>query len=183
MNFRDFENQHAGETVWVLGSGKTLDFVPSGFFDDKTVVATNRIFRDRVKSGFVCSNHWLFADETDMPVVMPENRQVPSHEKKHDFPNAVYVPTITQKYAQFVPADDWPERGRFVVGPTSLHLSLHWAVWIGAAHIVLVGVDCGVIDGDNNVDGYYDEKERVSTRSHAHHKLWEKTLVQCQFIR
>ena len=180
MDFREFENKHAGQTVWVLGSGKTLEFVPPSFFDDKVVVATNRTFRDRVKNGFICSNYWQHYEETDLPIVMPENRQVPSHISmtKELFPNSVYVPTIDQKYSGFVPADDWPEPGRFVVGPTSLHLSLHWAVWIGAAHIVLVGADCGEIDGENNADGYYTEDDRDGIRIHSHHKLWERTLTQ-----
>jgi hypothetical protein len=178
--FWDFEGKHAGETVWVLGSGKTLDFVPADFFADKTVVATNKTFENRVRTGYVCTNYWLYTELTNLPTIMPEDRQVPESVpmEKNDVHNAVYVPTIEQKYEGFVPANDWPEYGRFVVGPTSLHLSLHWAVWLGAAHIVLVGADCGVIDGENNVAGYYPEDKMRDLVPHAHHRLWEKTLVQ-----
>lgn len=180
MDYREFENKHAGETIWVLGSGRTLEFVPTSFFEDKVVVATNHTFRGRVKNGFVCTNYWKDYDDAVVPVVMPENRQVPDHVPmvKPTFPHAVFIPTIEQKYSAFVPAKDWPERGRFVVGPTSLHLSLHWAVWIGAAHIVLIGADCGEIDGGNNAEGYYNEQETESVKPHSHHKLWEKTLIQ-----
>ena len=180
MDFRDFENKYQGQTIWVLGAGKTLEFIDSSFFDDKVVVATNATFRNRVKTGFVCSNHWVDYSETDLPVIMPENHQVPdgATTTKHSWPTAVYVPTIDQKYSAFFPANDWPEHGRFVVGPTSLHLSLHWALWIGAAHIVLVGADCGTIDGENNVDGYIDQAAYERQKSHNHHKLWQKTLVE-----
>lgn len=181
MDFRDFEGKHQGATVWVLGSGRTLEFVPPGFFDDKVVVATNHTWRGRLSSGYVVSNHWFDPNGLPFVCVMPEGLQVPESRNMGKFLealNAVYAPTIEQKYERFVPAQDWPEHGRFVVGPTSLHLSLHWAVWIGAAHIVLVGADCGVIDGENNAEGYYRDEERDGVRVHAHHRLWERTLVQ-----
>jgi hypothetical protein len=179
--FWDFENAHAGETVWVLGSGKTLDFIPKDFFADKTVVATNRTFKNRVSRGYMVSNHWRENASGLLWYVTTEVERVPANSKSSTKPHGervLFVPTIEQKYDQFVPANDWPERGRFVVGPTSLHLSLHWAVWIGAKHIVLVGADCGVIDGENNADDYYTADEAKNSRPHAHHKLWERTLVQ-----
>jgi hypothetical protein len=179
--FWDFEGAHAGETVWVLGSGKTLEFVPSDFFHDKTVVATNKTFHGRVKQGFSVSNHWNEERVDSLWFVTTEVEQVPASDRACEKPTGdrvLFVPSIDQKYDAFSPGDDWPERGRFVVGPTSLHLSLHWAVWLGAKHIVLVGADCGVIDGENNASGYYNETDAASSRPHAHHKLWERTLVE-----
>jgi hypothetical protein len=53
---------------------------------------------------------------------------------------------------------------------------MHWAVWLGAAHIVLVGADCGVIDGENNRVGYYAPANNANLEAHAHHRLWERKL-------
>jgi hypothetical protein len=176
-DFWDYKNKYSGETAWVLGSGKTLDFVPNGFFSDKLVVATNLTFRDRVGEGFACSNYWMSEGDLVLPTVMPEGVQVPSDVKmvKSDSPLAIYVPTIGQKYSGFNPETDWPEDGTFVVGPSSLHLSLHWAVWLGVKHVVLVGADCGFIDEENNFGNYYDPHS--ATIAHAHHQLWESVLV------
>jgi hypothetical protein len=52
---------------------------------------------------------------------------------------------------------------------------MHWAVWLGAAHIVLVGADCGVIDGTNNVEGYRSPVD-IDLDSVAMHKDWEMML-------
>ncbi len=178
MTFRDFEGKHAGETVYVLGSGKTLDFVNGTFFDGKTVVATNHSWRGKADHAYVCSNHW--GTEGAKWLVLPEAEDVPPQDRyrgeKPDGENVLFVPTIRQKYSDFTPGRDWPEHGRFVVGPTSLHLSMHWAVWLGAAHIVLVGADCGVIDGANNRAGYYAPVNGLNTEQHAHHRLWELKL-------
>ncbi len=178
VSFWDFEGKHAGETVWVLGSGKTLDYVGDGFFDGKTVVATNHSWKGQAEHAYVCSNHW----GTEAPgwLIVTESEQVPDSDRHRGGRPAgdgvIVVPSIEQRYADFVPDRDWPERGRFVVGPTSLHLSIHWAVWLGAAHIVLVGADCGVIDGDNNLTGYYGPTLNLAFGQHAHHRLWQSTL-------
>jgi hypothetical protein len=177
----DFRDKHAGETVWVLGSGKTLDFVPANFWDDKTVVATNHSYIGRINRGYVASNHWYNDVPGELWFVTTEIEQVPDQDKAKTKPerdNTIFVPSIEQKYDRFSPANDWPESGRFVVGPTSLHLSMHWAVWLGAAHIILVGADCGVIDGENNVADYHPPEQAVRVSLHAHHRLWERTLVE-----
>ena len=177
LDFWRFENMHRGETVWVLGSGKTLDFVDRSFFNDKIVVATNHSWQGKADHAYVCSNHW--ATEWPGLLVVTETEEVPDEDKypvRPDGENVIVVPSIKQKYAAFDPERDWPERGRFVVGPTSLHLSMHWAVWLGAAHIVLVGADCGVIDGENNRDGHYEPVNAGAVASHAHHRLWQVTL-------
>lgn len=178
-NFWDYKNKYSGETAWVLGSGKTLDFIPNGFFADKLVVATNLTFKDRVGEGFACTNYWMSKDNLILPTVMPEKSQVPEEWRtiKQDSPLAIYVPTIDQKYSAFNAETDWPEDGRFVVGPSSIHLSLHWAVWLGVKHIVLVGADCGFIDEENNFEGYYDSVNETMTLTHAHHRLWESVLL------
>lgn len=179
VTYRDFEGKHAGETVWVLGSGKTLDFVDKSFFDNKTVVATNHAWRQKAEHAYTCSNHWNV--EAPGWLIVPEVEQVPPQDAHGSLPDGNYVltvPTIEQRYADFTPGRDWPEEGRFVVGPTSLHLSMHWAVWLGAAHVVLVGADCGVIDGENNRVGYYAPANNGQLEAHAHHRLWEKKLTE-----
>jgi hypothetical protein len=180
LSFWDFEGRHAGETIYVLGSGKTLDYVDRTFFDGKVVVATNHAWRGKADHAYTCSNHW--GTEPSEYLVVTESEQVPASDRfdgpRPDGDRVIVVPSIEQLYADFTPGRDWPERGRFVVGPTSLHLSMHWAVWLGAAHLVLVGADCGVIDGANNRVGYYAPVNGSNLAEHAHHRLWQTKLEE-----
>jgi hypothetical protein len=41
-----------------------------------------------------------------------------------------------------------------VFGSSSIHGSMHLAAWMGAKNIMLVGADCGSIDGQHRVDQY-----------------------------
>lgn len=182
MSYLDFENKHAGSTVWVLGSGVTLDHVDSSFLEDKVVVGTNTTGMLKNVEHYVVSNHWgpvQQGSDAGYWSVGSEVEQVPAqdrHPTKPEGERVLLVPTITQRYSDFTPARDWPDdRRTFVVGPTSLHFALHWALWIGAAHIVLIGADCGLIDEKNNADGYY---EGTVDPAHQHHKLWQAKLEE-----
>ena len=49
----------------------------------------------------------------------------------------------------------WPDNPTgLVVGSTSVHGSIHLACKFGASHVILVGVDCGMLDGKANQHGY-----------------------------
>ena len=96
-SFLDFEGIHAGETIWVLGSGKTLEFVCPQFFADKTVVAANRTYKIGIPHAYVVSNHWVSKILNSSWFITPEIEQVPPADKSPDKPsgqNVVFVPTI-----------------------------------------------------------------------------------------
>ena len=178
VTFRDFQDRHAGETVWVLGSGKTADFVDRTFFDGKTVVAANHAWKGKAEHAYVCSNHW----GVDHPgwLIVPEVEPVPPQDAhrggRPSGDRVLFVPTIGQRYANFQPERDWPYDGRFAVGPSSATLTMHWAAFLGAAHIVLVGFDCGVIDGAERLDGYYPPANGDAVDAHSHHRLWGEQM-------
>lgn len=182
MDVNDFHNLHAGETIWVLGSGATLDFVDSSFFADKTVVGTNASGLCKNVDGYVVSNHWGSVQQgadAGYWSIGTETEQVPPQDQHPTRPQGdkvLLVPSISQRYAQFDPELHWPTPGTFVVGPSSLHLAMHWAVWLGAAHLVLVGADCGLIDNRTNLTGYYDDAIMPQVRKHQHHALWQNKL-------
>ena len=41
MELQELRGKHEGETIWVLGSGPSLNFIDPAFFADKIVVSTN----------------------------------------------------------------------------------------------------------------------------------------------
>ena len=178
LSHRDFRNLHAGETLWVVGSGRTLSHVSPRFFDDKVTVCVNFAgIVHGLRSFTSVSNHHDDAQaiaeaKPGLMVVTTETEQVPDKDSTGvpaTAHNIVKVPSIDQPYAAFTTEDHWPDDPElFAVGPTSLHLALRWAWYVGAAHIVLVGVDCGEIDGQSRVDDY--------PPGHLHYDLWERTL-------
>lgn len=186
MTWDWFRDAHPDATVWVVAGGATSRFISPRFFDDKLVVAVNWAGRDLgLSSYFSVTNHWddaavLAQSRPDLPVITSEREMLPPESMTatplDHYPNVVKVPTCEQPYAGYTTAQHWPGSGDewLTIGPTSLHLALGWAVHLGAAHVVLVGADCGQIDGAHHVPGYSGNLD--GSPPHLHFGLWERTL-------
>jgi len=182
--WRDWRNAAEGETIWLLGSGATGRFISPRFFDDKVVVAVNYAGTNMGLRAFhsVTNHHddaaFIAGQRPDLPVITSEREMMPDGWVTNTplpHPNVLKVPTIEQPYGGYSTAEHWPsDCERFTIGPTSAHLALHWAVHLGAAHIVLVGVDCGEIDSQHHLPDYIGNLN--GEPPHLHYPLWESCL-------
>jgi hypothetical protein len=58
-------------------------------------------------------------------------------------------------YSAFDTAEHWPTHDdHLVCGPTSLHMGMHFAAYLGAKFIILAGADCGILDERDAIEGY-----------------------------
>ena len=156
-----FKDAAEGEKVYVIASGASLDYIDPAFFADEWVVAVNFIGRELGLEHYImCSHYHLDAIEmegTDIQVIVPEIDQGGNHLAPHapTGRNVYAFPTNQQRYAQFDVDHDWPtEPDSLPVGPTSLHFAMAFAAYLGAATIILVGADCGTLDGNENRAGH-----------------------------
>jgi len=156
---------YAGETIWVVGSGASLDYIDASFFDDKLCVVVNRVGITKPLREFFTVTHYhrdamLVANaRPDLPVVVPEADLgaggPEAADRQPEEPNVYRFPTGPQRFSSFDAQKHWPsDPDALVVGPTSLHMTMHFAHWLGAASIVLVGADCGTLGSRSNFDGY-----------------------------
>ena len=180
MGLTDFADIHKGETVWVLGSGASLQRIAPRLLAGQTVVATNFAGTTAGLEWFYSvAHHHSDADRIarlrpDLLVLTPAVEQLPPEDRSPERasePNVVFVPTTDQHYERFDPQAHWPtDEDRLVVGPTSLHMSMHLAVYMGAADIILVGADCGAFDNVSRIADYPDPN------GHLHYGLWTRSL-------
>jgi hypothetical protein len=180
VGLTDFADIHAGETVWVLGSGASLQSISPRLLARQTVVATNFAGTTAGLEWFYSvAHHHSDADRIavlrpDLLVFTPTVEQLPPEDQspaRASEPNVVFVPTSDQHYSGFDPEAHWPtDDDRLVVGPTSLHMAMHLAAYMGAADIVLVGADCGAFDNASRIADYPDPD------GHLHYGLWTRSL-------
>lgn len=160
-----FKDAHRGETIYVLGSGKSMDYIDPAFFADKIVVGTNVVGRALGLGEYYTATdyHACAVDcldvRPDLPVIVPETDWgavlvTPYRDFAPDEP--VYrFPTGPQRYDGFTVEEHWPtDPDALVMGPTSLHMAMHFAAYLGASTIVLAGADCGTLDGHINLAAY-----------------------------
>jgi len=164
MGLRLYRQSHAGQTAWVIGSGASLNHIDPTFFADKWCMCVNYAGTTLDLPRFYSvSHHHSDADaiarmRPDLVVFTTEVEQLPQSDRSaHPATetNVVKVATTEQKYSAWNPWADWPtEPDVLTVGPSSIHLTMHLAAYMGAAHIVLVGADCGEFDDEARVTNY-----------------------------
>lgn len=162
-SYTSFHKSRPGSTVYVLGSGSSLDHVPIKFFDDKIVVAINRVGETlRLREYYSVTHYHLDAhiiadNRPDLPVIAPLIDQGLGHlaPVRPTQSNVYFVETSAQMYSAFDCAEHWPlHTDHLVCGPTSLHMGMHFAAYLGASYIILGGADCGTLDSSPNLGGY-----------------------------
>lgn len=162
MELSDLQNIHHGEAVYVFGSGASLNYLNPRFFDNQICVSTNfvgGIFG--LRKYFTFSHYerdsWIVATEPgSIAVVCPRGPNMGTCGWDNGVPEGVIVFDTNKSppAGNFNPLIDWPTDDSLVIGASSLHGSMHLAAHLGAATIVLVGADCGMLGGDDRVRGY-----------------------------
>jgi len=159
----DYRNRHEFETIYVFGSGATLNYLAPSFFDDKICVATNfcgSVFG--LRRYYVFSHYHADAvsearrDES-IAVFTPHREHGTDAEFLVEVSKVVTFPTTTGRPGtSFNPSGkDWPTLDNsLVIGSSGIHGAMHLAAYLGAKFIVLVGADCGTLGGAERVDGY-----------------------------
>ena len=163
-NLADLENLHPGETIWVLGSGPSLNFIEPEFFDDKICVTVNWVGETfGLKSFYAYSNYHAnelgsltFGDGLIVAVLLASDT-LTRKAWPGEVPDNVAL-SEADSYAP--PGTSWdpyrmpPPEGQIVYGSSSIHGAIHLAAHLGAKNIILVGADCGFIDDEINVTDY-----------------------------
>jgi len=185
MELADLRGSLSGETVWVLGSGPSLGFVDPAFFTGKHTISTNfGASTVGVNPDFVFSHYHGVAAEllSVSGVVVTLERDTVTQQPWSSFrpENLVFAPQ--DSYSP--PGSGWdpftrnrPPADSLAYGSSSLHGAMHLAAHLGAAHIVLVGADCGTLDDAHRVDGYPVDGHKPWALYNKHHQLMKAWLV------
>lgn len=147
-----------GETAWVVGSGSTLGYVKPRFFHGKRVISVNHSAQVHgFTPSFVFSHYHSIIRDALMPLslgVTMRHDTITGYEWVEPPINVVLFDTPYRSPA----GPDWDPFARpdgdLLYGSTSLHGAMHLACHLGAASVILVGADCGWVDGHDRIPGY-----------------------------
>lgn len=188
---RDYRGIHAGEDVFVLGSGPSLNH----FTDIERMFAGKRI---------VSCNHGMTKAMTRMPDYLVTKYHHHAYEYALRFPN---VPVVTTRHDlgntyrepirednPFIVVDhidnlgeywrgEWPtEPDQFVATWSTITTAMHWAAYLGASNVIMVGHDCGHLDEAGRVPGYRQEAED-DTSDDGDQGFWRGFDLQSRLVK
>lgn len=176
----DLKDRHAGETIWVLGSGPSLNFIDPEFFDDKVCVTANHVGVGYPLKAFYSYSNYHAPDVTSMfgegliVAVMLARDTLTQKPWPGEVPDNV---ALSEANSYSPPGSTWdpyrmpPPEGQIVYGSSSIHGATHLAAHLGARNIVLVGHDAGSIDESQNLDSYPSVTQAYSFRVWNEHSI------------
>jgi hypothetical protein len=161
MDLQDFAGKHAGETAFVIGSGKSLDFYDASFFADRLTIGINSGWAEKLKrvDYLVTKYHseardWVGSDRVGTVVV---TRGLRGHRYLESLQDDRMLVVDHNENTVERWDGEWPETG-LVATHSSITTGMHLAAVLGVRSIVMVGADCGTFDDDTNRDGYISEQ-------------------------
>ena len=162
IELKSFKDIHKNEDIYVLASGKSVDFISNDFFNNKIVIGINQAYK-KVKCKYLLrkeykllnhviklnpeSIHFISAgnygenNNTNLNYVI-KNKLKNVVVYRHN-PNNHKMPNIL------------PKPNKLVVSYSTITTGIHLAAYMGAKNIILIGHDCGTIDGECNFKDYH----------------------------
>lgn len=163
----ELKNKHKGQDIYIICSGKSCDFIDPLFFRNKITIGVNQVYR-KFKTTYLVRKEGNYLKK-----VLNESHPSTIHcvtegdcggnDKKnvtayindksiHDKKNIFFIKHKKNPHSVQIPDNDNQLIVSYSTSTTAVHLAAH----LGAANILLVGHDCGAINGQTNFDGYYD---------------------------
>lgn len=169
------KDAHKNKDVYVLGSGATLNFVDPDFFKNKITICVNEVGQAYLpKTKYVLSKH--HPEAIRHAEQMPKTKVIVSFgdcgnqyaKTLPDLPN-LYAFHHKQNMCQLANVKrDWPDQETgLYVSWSSITSAMHFAAYLGAKNIILVGHDCGELDGKTWVKDYGYESGNPSEMAEA----------------
>ena len=187
-SIKELKNIHKGEDIYVLASGKSVDYYDHHFFDNKIIVGVNQVYK-KIWCDYLVRKETKFIKDslaTDSIVIVSEydsgnldtgESKLNTNKVKHD--NLYYFEHLDNGHTQIDTSVFGTDK--IVVSFSTITSAIHIAAYMGAANIILVGHDCGVIDGEMTFKGYYNSIKDTPWQDWKQYKSWLK-IIESQTI-
>ena len=161
-----YKNKHIDEDIYVIGSGKSCDFLPKDFLDNKITIGINQVY-NKFKVNYLVRKETSLLKE-----VIEKNPDTIHFISKGDCgnDNNKNLEIITREYSvnnnivifnhniNTHRINSLPEDNCMLVSYSTIVSGIHLAAYMGAKNIILIGHDCCCIDNQPNFAGYHTDK-------------------------
>lgn len=174
------KNIHLGEDIYVVASGKSLDYFDTSFFDNRIVIGVNQIYRKIKPTYLVYKDPKLLneAVSSGASVLLSKHRYGNTRLPLNIIPNgAMHVYTYPHNCNTDSGSIDASNiMSKLIVSKSTMTTAIHAAAYMGAKNIFLVGHDCGLINNEANFSGYYSNISETPWKDWNAYKSWLLTI-------
>jgi len=182
-NITELKNKHVDEDIYILASGKSVDFYNDDFFDNKIIIGVNQVYKKvwcdyfvRKEVKFIKqsldTNSIVIVSEYDSGNLNSGNDKLNTNKIEHE--NLYYFEHLDNKHTQIDTSVFGTDK--IVVSFSTITSAIHIAAYMGAKNIILIGHDCGTINGDMTFNGYYTNINDTPWQNWDQYKSWLKVI-------
>lgn len=175
-NLKDTEK---GNDIYIIGSGKSLDYIDPSFFDGKITIGISDVYK-RVRCKYCVTKERQYLErnieESNSTFIVSHycNGILGHVTNKVKIDGAHYFFEHNSNdhnlYLEELDSD------RIIVSWATINTALHIAYYLGAKNIILAGCDCGTIDGESNFKDYRNENSAAPPPSKEWYDGWLKEI-------
>ena len=152
----ELKGKYQGYDIHVVAAGPSAGLIDPAYFNNKLAIGVNEVYRRFPNLDYLVRKEAIYADEafaSGSPLIMSEHScgmlRFPKNRVNGDHYIFTHRDNLLDKIDLDVIGTD-----RIVVSWSTITSGMHLAAYMGAANIILVGHDCGRLDGKRNMDGY-----------------------------
>jgi len=156
QSIKSLENKYSGEDIYVVGAGKSGDYIDPEFLDGKIAIGVNQSYRRFKNLKYIVKKDGASNEDfsTGIHIVVSAHKFGGSG-KIND--SGDYAFNHNHNNPKVINYDGLHPGGeRLVVSNSTITSAIHFAAFLGAKNIFLIGHDCGVLDGEASFAGYHD---------------------------
>ena len=176
-----FKNMNRGEDIYIVGSGPSLKFIDSDFFLGKYVIGINYAYKV-LPCEFVLIKHGFLGQEiinAGHRLIASEYESANNTLQKNEYEGTYFYfthktrgdETDDENFKANIEAIGKDED--IFVSRSAITSGMHLAAYMGAKNIILIGHDCGVLDGLFHSDGKENKSpEETQEQFEVRYKDW-----------
>lgn len=174
----------AGKDIYVIAAGASCDHIDPSFFEGKCVIGVNRVFSRYACNYVIMKEHPSARHEAALrrtsaiPIVskwdtgnIRQGKQRPNHQLYPDSRYYFFDHLENKREKVDVSVIDGTT-DKIVVSYSTITSAIHIAAYLGARNIIIVGHDCGLLDGREAFKGYYETYNVSPWKSEDEYKQW-----------
>jgi hypothetical protein len=154
----ELKNIHNGHDLYVVASGASAGYIEQSFFNNKIAIGVNQVWKRFSNLDYIVRKESTWMDVTQAASKSMGFKTIMSRHNcgalgygENDGGDYVFDHpdnAITKLDLDVIGTD------KIVVSYSTITSAIHIAAYMGAANIVLIGHDCGTLDGQVNFPDY-----------------------------
>lgn len=158
-SIKQFKNIHKDQDIWVIAAGASMNFVEPSFFDNKITVGINRV------NNFFKCDYVISKDSRGFDLINRNKSTLIISKHKHgnnwmeeNILDGAYYFEHPDKPGELPQIQEIKNNSdKIIVSHSTITSGIHFSAYLGAKNIILCGHDCGKIDGNSNINSYYQD--------------------------